>query len=462
MRDLLAFILVVAFATSRAQSPEPLSDVFCTVSLVMQDCQVEVTLTGNLLLNDSAFLGFYSGCFGHTGVPVQIAPGEFEVSLVYHCWQSPLWLTPDLWENYGEPGYPCYEELGLSLCSDSTNWWTIDPYDEEFWHGLIAESNVPFQQSFNLDGSSGFQWPINVAPGNGSLCGEGTIWDGNLEQCVAILQAADTIFVEPDACVPSCGEGTLWDPINEECVVAIPADINFDGCVTVNDLLVLLAIHGTCPPYPEWPDEPSDTTWTCGDPVTYWDHDYPTVLIGDQCWFSENLRTPQYRNGADIPVGLDDASWSNTQVGATSIYGEGASDCFGACDPIENLDWHGRLYNFEAVTDVRGLCPSGWQAPTQEDVTLLVNGFGGFVAAAPTLAAEGGYGGFGTGASGLDLLPQGWKNPSGYFSLHEAFFMWTRSETVPNEASYYTMNPSLTGIYSDSHWFGMSVRCVKD
>ena len=146
----------MAFVTGSAQTPEPFSDVLCTVSLVMHDCEVEATLTGELLLNDSAFLGFYSGCIGYTGLPVQIAPGEFEVSLVYDCWQSPLWLTPDLWENYGNPtGYPCHEELGLSLCPDSTNWWTIDQQSEELWHGLIAESYVPFQQSFNLDGSSG-------------------------------------------------------------------------------------------------------------------------------------------------------------------------------------------------------------------------------------------------------------------------------------------------------------------
>ena len=73
-----------------------------------------------------------------------------------------------------------------------------------------------------------------------------------------------------------------------------------------------------------------------------------------------------------------------------------------------------------------------------------------------------GFGGFGTGSTGLNLLPQGWKNPSGYYSLSNAFFMWTKTETLPNEASYYSMNPYATGIASDSQWFGMSVRCVKD
>ena len=39
-------------------------------------------------------------------------------------------------------------------------------------------------------------------------CGEGTVWDSTLAQCISI---ADTVFIEPEACAPSCGEGTVWD-----------------------------------------------------------------------------------------------------------------------------------------------------------------------------------------------------------------------------------------------------------
>ena len=33
---------------------------------------------------------------------------------------------------------------------------------------------------------------------------------------------------------------------------------------------------------------------TCGDPMSYQGYDYATVLIGDQCWFAENLRNEYY------------------------------------------------------------------------------------------------------------------------------------------------------------------------
>ena len=101
-------------------------------------------------------------------------------------------------------------------------------------------------------------------------------------------------------------------------------------CVAAGDVLNLLSTFGTCPPIPEWPDEPTDTTWACGDIVTYFGFDYPTVQIGNQCWFTENLRNTQYANGDDIPGGLDGVAWDTTQEGAWSIYGEGSSDCYGA------------------------------------------------------------------------------------------------------------------------------------
>ena len=292
---------------------------------------------------------------------------------------------------------------------------------------------------------------VTLAP---TLCGAGTVWDPELGTCVS--ECTETQIQG------QCGPGTVWDPVNDECIIAIPTDNDLDGCIAASDVLNLLSTFGTCPPIPEWPEEPADTTWSCGDIVTYFGFDYPTVQIGNQCWFTENLRNTQYANGDDIPGGLDGVAWDTTQEGAWSIYGEGSSDCYGPCDEVENLDWHGRLYNFEAVTDPRGLCPSGWHTPTADEFTTLVNGLGGFTAAAPQLAMEGAFGGFGTGTTGLDLLPQGWRNPSGYFSLSGSVFLWSSSEGLPNQGFYYDMNQYATGLPQISHWFGMSVRCLQD
>ena len=51
------------------------------------------------------------------------------------------------------------------------------------------------------------------------------------------------------SCCPGpgcCNDGTHWDEISQTCIVSEPADINFDGCVQLNDLLDLLSAYGNC------------------------------------------------------------------------------------------------------------------------------------------------------------------------------------------------------------------------
>lgn len=43
-----------------------------------------------------------------------------------------------------------------------------------------------------------------------------------------------------------CGTGTHWDPMTASCVVSHPADVNFDSCVAVSDVLLVLSMFGQC------------------------------------------------------------------------------------------------------------------------------------------------------------------------------------------------------------------------
>lgn len=110
----------------------------------------------------------------------------------------------------------------------------------------------------------------------------------------------------------------------------------------------------------------------CGELLNYYGYDYGTVQIGEQCWFAENLRSPWYRNGDLIQAGLDALGWENVAEGSTAVYGE-APPCSNyspdgdACDPAWSVIEYGRLYNWLAIDDVRGLCPSGWRVPSDED-----------------------------------------------------------------------------------------------
>jgi hypothetical protein len=94
--------------------------------------------------------------------------------------------------------------------------------------------------------------------------------------------------------------------------------------------------------------------------VTFDGHTYALVSIGTQCWFKENLRSDNYRNGDAIPGNLKDRKWTSTSSGAQTVFGEGTSGVYdGSSDEVANLAAYGRLYNWYAVNDARGLCPGG-------------------------------------------------------------------------------------------------------
>jgi uncharacterized protein (TIGR02145 family) len=96
---------------------------------------------------------------------------------------------------------------------------------------------------------------------------------------------------------------------------------------------------------------------------------YYTVIIGNQEWFAENLRVTKYHNGNAIPTGHTDAQWYALTTGAYAVYPHGSID--GLNSEAEVVAAYGRLYNWHTVNDSRGLCPTGWRVPTNNDWTYL-------------------------------------------------------------------------------------------
>ena len=203
--------------------------------------------------------------------------------------------------------------------------------------------------------------------------------------------APEAVNFNPDA---TCDGGCVFE-------APCPGDIDGDSSVGMSDLLDLLSAFGLqC-------EASVESSWSCGDPHSYQGYDYATVLIGDQCWFAENLRSENYENGDAIPAGLSDSEWENTSLGAVAVYGENAS----------NLNEYGRLYNWYAVDDARGLCPSGWHVPTDGEWTVLTDDLGGWSVAGGKMKTTYGWygGGNGTNSSGFSGLPGGGRDSAGNF-----------------------------------------------
>ena len=274
-----------------------------------------------------------------------------------------------------------------------------------------------------------------------------------------------------------CLGGQHWDWELNGCVITNPSDSNFDGCVQLNDLLDLLSAYGDC--------AAEGVAWQCGDPLEYQGYDYATVLIGDQCWFAENLRSENYENGDAISSNLSGSEWSSTTAGAVAVYGEPA-DCYNyspdidACDHTLSLSEYGRLYNWYAVDDARGLCPSGWHVPTDGEWMTMemalgmgeaeANGFGwrGTDQGSQMKTTYGWYnGGNGTNSSGFSGLPGGDRDLNGNFGTAGRHgYWWSSSPFGSSGASavlrYLNFDNEDSYRYFTDGRFGFSVRCVRD
>ena len=220
----------------------------------------------------------------------------------------------------------------------------------------------------------------------------------------------------------------------------------------------------------------------CGDPVSYQGYDYTTVLIGEQCWFAENLRAENYRNGDVIPAGLVNIEWGNTTIGAVAVYGE-SSDCnnyspdIDACDPTQSLNEYGRLYNWYAVEDARGICPSGWHVPTDGEWMSMEMALGmsegmanltGWRGPSQGTQMKTDYGWFeggnGSNSSGFSGLPGDQRQPNGFFYNSGLNGLWWSSSPNGSDAWYRYLSNSHMGVYRAHTMpnFGYSIRCIKD
>ncbi|MGB1076272.1 MAG: FISUMP domain-containing protein [Flavobacteriales bacterium] len=245
-----------------------------------------------------------------------------------------------------------------------------------------------------------------------------------------------------------------------------PADLDGDFEIGTPDLLLMLTSFGQPCPEPESPE------WVCGDLVNYHGYDYATVEIGDQCWFAENLRSDNYENGDPISADLTNAEWEVATVGAVAIFGEGSGNCFeqsvegDACDEFWSLQEYGRLYNWFAVDDSRGLCPSGWVVPSDEDWTTMTDQLGGMLTAGDAIKTVSGWPEVSTGTdlSGFSGLPGGYRYWDGTFDNAGGYGSWWSSTPAGSSAWFrYVLGWSseIMGPAWDKR-YGYSVRCIKN
>ena len=190
-------------------------------------------------------------------------------------------------------------------------------------------------------------------------------------------------------------------------------------------------------------------------------NDYATVTIGDQVWMAENLNTAKFRNGDPIMEAQTNEEWDSAGVNQMPAW----------CYYENNSAWatkkYGKLYNWYAVNDSRGLAPEGWHIPDNTEWNILTDVSGGEAAAGTKMKGKTSWVqmGFGTNENGFSGIAAGFRKANGVFGeAGHSSNWWTASEESDRNAIYRRIHHASDSLKNGFYWKreGLSVRCISD
>lgn len=179
-----------------------------------------------------------------------------------------------------------------------------------------------------------------------------------------------------------------------------------------------------------------------------------TVKIGNQEWMAKNLDVVTFRNGDTIPEAKTVEEWQKASKELKPAW------CYQANLPENGLKY-GKLYNWHAVNDPRGLAPKGYHVPSRAEWDSLVSFIGGehekLISTKDWSLVD-----YATNESGFSGLPAGSRDFKGVFCNDGNFASWWSSFGASLLAWDFRLNYSSTcgGDYAKGS--GLSVRCLLD
>ena len=205
---------------------------------------------------------------------------------------------------------------------------------------------------------------------------------------------------------------------------------------------------------------------------------YNVVKIGTQVWMAENLKTIKYNDNTAIPLVTDITAWS---ILTTPGY------CWYNNDAATYKATYGALYNWYTV-HTGNLCPAGWHAPTDAELTtlenyLIANGYNydgtttgnkyAKALASTTLwASSATTGAVGNtdypakrNATGFTARPGGYRSDLGYFySIAYTGYWWSATGSDASNAwcRIFSYGNSDVNRGNGSKKYGFYVRCLRD
>lgn len=194
---------------------------------------------------------------------------------------------------------------------------------------------------------------------------------------------------------------------------------------------------------------------------------YETVIMGNQVWMTENLKSTHYANGEAIP--------QTSMYENDTTYGQAYGNLY---------SWHaainGTYGNNKNPSMIQGVCPEGWHVPSQAEWEELMVTLGGIQVAGGSMKSTRtapvdhprweSPNSDATNRSGFYALPGGiyiapdYYSPATYENLGYTGYWWTATEYYSSRAHYVEAtydNQAIDAGDRNAEDY-LSVRCIKD
>lgn len=201
------------------------------------------------------------------------------------------------------------------------------------------------------------------------------------------------------------------------------------------------------------------TNCSSDQPITNNENNNKTVVIGKQIWTTKNLDVQTYSNGDTIPNIEDNLEWISLKTGAWCYY----------LNDDETGKSFGKLYNWYAINDPRGIVPVGFKIPSEADFNVLndllchqTKNCSGTLKSTSSFWNQPNIGA--TNKSNFNALPAGFRAADGNFNdINQAAYFWSASEINERSAFRLSLHHSNEWIDQDfsNKTAGFSVRLLK-
>lgn len=182
------------------------------------------------------------------------------------------------------------------------------------------------------------------------------------------------------------------------------------------------------------------------------------VQLGSQIWSVQNLNVTTFRNGDPIPEVRNEREWKHAAENGQPAW------CYYDNKP-ENGNRYGRLYNWFAIMDERGIAPVGWHIPSKPEWNELVEHLDKYFTSAQVLDSLVSTSASETPEDSFYRFQGGSRLANGSFVSGGQYGYWWGSTCYLSTQSWLKniRTGSAFRVYSSfNHGDGFSVRCIRD